>query len=275
MTWIKLDDGFISHPKTLELSHKSIVLHIAGLTYCATQLTNGKIPKTAVPMVLAQARVSKSSLDPLLAVGMWRDQGDHLLIHDYLTYQESRETVLARREKWAGKKRHQREMSPGDSTGDTPGDSTGESHAPVPSRPVPSSNSTYENNSHHQHGVEATTEQSTVDTIADAIARWRTRDTTIRNPTKYIAAARANILNEHGDRIRELIAAFPLAPVDSIVHAVETGDSRNLAMFTDEPSSNSNVLEMPARRLTPAERAETLRANGVTRERLISKPEPA
>jgi hypothetical protein len=136
MTWIRLDDGFISHPKTLVLPHKTIVLHIAGLSYCCTQLTDGRIPKSALPLVLAIARVQKGAMAPLLDSEMWLDQGDHYEIHGFLDYQESREVVLKRREKWAAKKATQREMSKGESLGDTPGDSKGESHAPDPTRPV-------------------------------------------------------------------------------------------------------------------------------------------
>jgi hypothetical protein len=141
MTWIRLDDGFISHPKTLSLPHKSIVLHIAGLTYCAMQLTDGKIPKSAIVLVLAQARVTKASMEPLLSLKMWRDQGDHYVIHDYLKYQESRETVLTRRDKWAESKRHKRGSSKGESDGestaDTWQDSNVESAHPIPSPPIP------------------------------------------------------------------------------------------------------------------------------------------
>jgi hypothetical protein len=137
MTWIRLDDGFISHPKTLSLPHKSIVLHIAGLTYCATQLTDGKIPKSAIALVLAQARVSKAALNPLVALKMWREQADHYSIHDYLKYQESREAVQARRDKWAEAKRNRRAGSAGESTADTDADSHMESAHPIPTHPIP------------------------------------------------------------------------------------------------------------------------------------------
>lgn len=135
MTWVKLDDGFMRHRKIRSLSHKALALHISGLCHCAAQLTDGRIERDDVPMLLAEAKVTKAALTELVAVGIWLDLGDHFLIHDYLEYQEPRAKVLQRREKWAKKKKSQRE-SWGESPGDRTGDSWGESQAPDPTRPV-------------------------------------------------------------------------------------------------------------------------------------------
>src|SRR5688572_9546201 len=119
MTWVKLDDGFIRHRKIRQLSHRAIALHVAGLCHCAAQLTDGRIDKPDVPMLLADARVGKSVLSELVNTGCWHDDGDHYVIHDYLEYRESRETVLGRRQKWATIKRDRRDRSNGESTAES------------------------------------------------------------------------------------------------------------------------------------------------------------
>ena len=140
MTWVKLDDSFISHPKIVQLSHKSIVLHIAGLSHCAVQLTDGIISKAAMPAVLGAARVTKAAIKDLIEHGVWLDQGEHYKIHDYLKYQESRETVLNRREAATERKRRSRAESQRDYQRESHRESQAESHdtRPDPTRNSPS-----------------------------------------------------------------------------------------------------------------------------------------
>lgn len=128
----------------------------------------------------------------------------------------------------------------------------------APDAPSSANNSTLD--------AEPTIEQR-IDTIAEAIARWRARNTHIGSWPKYLASAVPNIVADQGERILELIAIAPYAPVDVIANAVETGDTRGLAMFTiDEPAH----LE-PVERIDRTRRLELLRANGAA-GRLIERP---
>lgn len=132
MSWVKLDDQFFSHPKAREAGRDAVLLYLAGLTYCARHLTDGRIPKSAVAVVAAESWAKASSAKVLATVGFWHEFDDHYLVHDYLDRNPSREKVLSERE--ASAKRRARG---GRASGDVRATDGRESD--VPSRPdVPS-----------------------------------------------------------------------------------------------------------------------------------------
>jgi len=96
MTWVKLDDGFPTHPKVIGLSDAAFRAHVTGICYAAQHLTDGW-----VPMTIAKQR----AIAELIGVGLWAESiagVDHLdgyWIHDYLDYNPSRTDVLAERSK--------------------------------------------------------------------------------------------------------------------------------------------------------------------------------
>lgn len=57
MTWIKLDDGFFTNPKVLGLGQAAKLYHLAALTYCARELTDGVIPVSALTLIAGMAGV--------------------------------------------------------------------------------------------------------------------------------------------------------------------------------------------------------------------------
>lgn len=157
MPWIKVDDHFDEHLKHARVGPPGWGYWLAGLAYCNRNLTDGFIPY-AVAYSLAGWQVwddvdddareriwtygvasgmSGQDLDGewivarLVASGLWEPAAGGFMVHDYLDYNPSRESVLAERKVWAEKKARGR-MSHRES----PGDSMGES-SPSPSRPVP------------------------------------------------------------------------------------------------------------------------------------------
>lgn len=152
MTWVKIDDKFYDNPTNRALGPAGRDLFIAGLTYCAKGLTDGAIPKVDLPLLLAQAQAKRSTVEKLLEAGRWLDLGDRFEVAEYLTYQLSKERVLADRERARKKKQRQRaggdddeddfesvppDVPPGSPPGDTQGD-TPRGVPALPSRPVPS-----------------------------------------------------------------------------------------------------------------------------------------
>jgi hypothetical protein len=93
VSWVKLDDQFFSHPKAREAGPNACLLYLAGLTYCARHLTDGKIPKSAVTVIAAEAWSKASNARVLCDVGFWHDEGDHYDVHGYLEFNPSREQV--------------------------------------------------------------------------------------------------------------------------------------------------------------------------------------
>lgn len=136
MTWAKLDDQFFRHRRNIALSHKAIALKLACVCFCCGNLTDGKILTGEMPLVLAEARVSKATLRELIENGDLVPLVDGWQVKDFLQWQRSRTEVIAEREKWAEKKRRQRGESPHMSPGDSPGESHGPSQ-PKPSQPSP------------------------------------------------------------------------------------------------------------------------------------------
>ena len=102
MSWVNMDDQFPDHKKVAGLSDGAFRLHVAGICYCARHLTDGLIEAEEVPRLVRKYR--KSSLDELIERGIWKAATIECApvayeIHDYLQWNDSRETVLERRER--------------------------------------------------------------------------------------------------------------------------------------------------------------------------------
>lgn len=97
MTWIRLDDQLPEDPKFIEVGHRGIALYVAGLCYCSRNLTDGVIPKGAVPRLTDVAR-PKQVAQSLVDAELWLDAGHSYEVHKYLQYQQSRSTIEANRE---------------------------------------------------------------------------------------------------------------------------------------------------------------------------------
>lgn len=236
MTWVRIDDGFFRHPKNLALTPKAQLLKVACLCYCAANLTDGRIPAPAVPLILAEARCSKAQWRELVTHGTLVENGNEYQIHDFLEYNRSRAEVEKERARWRRNKRDYRaaqddesdEVSAGMSAVDT----TEESAAPrpVPSRPVPLGTGSKGSSSSHRE----TDDDETVDNyelVAGHLAKLKTDAAKPESPKRYMAAVRKNIDVEDGDEIRRLLDGFPTAPVTVVAAAVLTGDTRHLAPY--------------------------------------------
>ena len=144
MTWFKLDDTWLTHPKVQAAGLRARALWIAGGLHCAQHLTDGRIDHHLVPILAALAGVSNGTKEArqLVSVGLWIDGGDHYTMTDYLDYQPSRERVISDRAKAAERQKRARSgtrESRRDITRDSR-PSHAVSHAyPDPTRPDPSS----------------------------------------------------------------------------------------------------------------------------------------
>lgn len=100
MTWVKLDDQFMRNPKVVAAGRDARDLYLAGLCYSAGNLTDGFIPENALRMLAAEADISnaKRAVTALVREGLWVQADDGFHVHDYLTYNPTRESVLATRE---------------------------------------------------------------------------------------------------------------------------------------------------------------------------------
>lgn len=145
MTWFKVDDGFWSHEKVIELSAEAGWLWVRAGSYCAHQLTDGLVKAPIVSLLGSTSEVANQ----LVEAGLWDSIDGGYEFHDWLKYQPTRDEVESKREAWKERQRAARakRQSQEESRSDTQRDSrvessTGMSPSPVPSCPVPSPSST-------------------------------------------------------------------------------------------------------------------------------------
>lgn len=140
MSWLKIDDGFVENTKVLELTDRGFRLHMAGLCYCARNLTDGILVMRAVKVVCALTAATRRHLVELRDAGLWVALEDGYEIKDYLDYNPDAATVKARQaERSASGKRgaDSRWHGKPDSNSDSSSHANGYSSRAKP-RPVPS-----------------------------------------------------------------------------------------------------------------------------------------
>lgn len=95
MVWVKLDDHFDEHPKTISVSLQAIGLLSCALCFCNRNLTDGKIPGR---VLRRYSEGENGIIDELLAAGFLEPDGENFEIHDFGDYQPLRADVLKARE---------------------------------------------------------------------------------------------------------------------------------------------------------------------------------
>lgn len=109
MTWVKLDDQFFTNSKAQAAGRDGRDLFIAGLCYCSANLTDGAIPKSALPIVAAMAGVRQTASKALVTTGLWTEDDSTFHVHDYLEHQSSKEKIEAERDRSRQRKERFRE----------------------------------------------------------------------------------------------------------------------------------------------------------------------
>lgn len=92
MTWFKVDDGFWSHPKVLNLSDSAVALWTRAGAYCCQHLTDGVV-SSKILRVLGDEKAATE----LVESGLWRELKAGYKFHDWGDYQETSDTVKERR----------------------------------------------------------------------------------------------------------------------------------------------------------------------------------
>ncbi len=96
MSWARVDDGFLDHPKlaTLEadpvLWAKAVALWLAGNLYANRNGTDGHIARARIYR-LVPFRDAPKVAAALAEFGLWEDCGSYFAIHDFLDYNPSRQ----------------------------------------------------------------------------------------------------------------------------------------------------------------------------------------
>ena len=115
MTWVRIDDAALSHPKIARAGVDGFALWMGSLAYANRHVTDGFIPSDCLSLLvpsswkLGDARLSLIAAR-LVTLALWHSADSGWLIHDYADYQEQalKVNVTDRRERDAERKRQQR-----------------------------------------------------------------------------------------------------------------------------------------------------------------------
>jgi len=132
MVWAKIDDEILDNPKIVRAGVFGFALHVAAITWCCRNLTDGFIPTARVTALLTLDRVEYDVANPLalidgpdsgggntglpalviadhlVKVGLWDDVEGGFQLHDFLQFNPSRADVEAKREQNAARAKRSR-----------------------------------------------------------------------------------------------------------------------------------------------------------------------
>lgn len=106
--WIRLDVAYFRNPKALEAGRDGRALHLASICWSGAELTDGRIPPSALPTVLHDAGVGRRAVDLVVDSGLWIPNGSGYVIHDYADMNPTRADVEADRQEWRERQRRYR-----------------------------------------------------------------------------------------------------------------------------------------------------------------------
>jgi len=126
LSWWRMDDGFLTHPKALAAGKDGRALFVAGGLYSAGEYTDGRIPAGSLALIAAAADVRPAATARrLVEVGLWHPPGHdcprcapcgpgEYVIHDYHDWNPTAEAELEKRRVRAdaGRKGGQRSRPP-------------------------------------------------------------------------------------------------------------------------------------------------------------------
>jgi len=145
VTWTRISDDFDERPEIVVRSDAAYRLYVSGLRHCNRHLTDGHIDEAVVSMLAP--RFTQTTLDELLASGLWAIAEGGYRIPGFLDEQLSKEAVLTKREaraksghlggvrSGASRRLHSKDQAPAEANASPPTEAKG-NPVPVPV-PVP------------------------------------------------------------------------------------------------------------------------------------------
>jgi hypothetical protein len=138
MSWAKLDDRAYSHRKFLDLDPAAIGLWAMGLSYCAGQLTDGRIPKGEVKRLISVSPAKAMKLAAMLVKReLWKEsdeEPDVFIVNGWLECNMSRAEYERDREQARKRQQEFRDRRNGVTNGVTHGVSHSSPTRPDPTR---------------------------------------------------------------------------------------------------------------------------------------------
>lgn len=277
--YVRLNAEYPTDDEFIEAGPMPELLYIRALCFCKRKLIDGTISAKQLPAVAMGIPTAKRHAKTLVDVGLWEETSEGWAITGWLKWNKSANQVEEDREVrrvaslqanhqqhhvGEGKKPSTRcelcREGPSDSSPipapksdpSTDPDSL-RSRLPKPEpepepeeKPEPEPEESFGtsfSSSNLDPGEPATKRNQIIEAIVTIRADRQPRGTGWRK------TVRADVAGKHGSKLDDWLQRFPHAPVDVIAAALETGESRNLAMFT--PTSSP---PLPTERLTREQR---------------------
>lgn len=99
MGWAKFDDGYLDHPKILEVGPWAELLDMRAVIWCAKYDTDGLVTKVALKRLGREIPKVSTRVRALVDVGRWLvNEGGGWMVHDFLKYNPSKAQREADRE---------------------------------------------------------------------------------------------------------------------------------------------------------------------------------
>lgn len=228
MTWVKLDDQLPGNVKAVTAGPEAMWLWTCGLCYCSSHLTDGVIPKAALPMV-SNVKAPKAKAQRLVEVGLWTDEGDHYRVGSYLDYQPSKVRVQSQRD--AARDRQQKSRR----------DRAVTSRAPTRPDPDPSFNggSTSPDDPTSLDG--RSSDDSIYRIAAELILEAQAEPP--RNARNFRTGVARNLKSEKADWLRQYRKIDPTADDDELARWLADGVTPKQLAEGFTPASDLRVIE--------------------------------
>ena len=99
--WIKLDDGFATHPKALAAGPRALALQIRAICYASQHQTDGFIARAVLPFLEidldvdsdGEVRIKEDWPVRMVQYGFWEVHEQGWQIHDYLEWNLSKKEL--------------------------------------------------------------------------------------------------------------------------------------------------------------------------------------
>lgn len=125
MVWARIDDAILDNPKVVRAGVIGFALHVAAITWCCRNLTDGFVPAGRISCLLDLSRYGMSAHDKnedpilpsvdahdvadwLVECGLWREVPGGYDLNDFLDYNPSRSDVQSKRAREVERKRSHR-----------------------------------------------------------------------------------------------------------------------------------------------------------------------
>ncbi len=232
MSWVRLDDQILTHPKVLRVRPVERLMFVWSLCWASTHRTDGALTIEGVRYVAQSSGVRywREGAANLVRAGLWIEveHGEDGLatawaIHDYAEYQPTGDQAERLRQVRAeagrkggiesGKRRRQAEAIASEQTN------------PVPSRPVPSESSSSSTSSSFAHEAPVEDDEGNERVAREVAAELGRRDATraqgVKAFARYALACSTSRWHTHRDEILALVVDRPELTIRALADLVE------------------------------------------------------